>query len=860
MAKLRLLALLLAFACTACVFDTHAPESSTRNQGPKPHALSGRLLLPDGHPAAGAEVSFYPVDYHPRAAAKRTASGPDSTRTDGSGSFSVRLPDGQYNVLAQADSLRAFQDSVTLSAEGLELSPLSLRTPGSIHGRVALQPNHNPRTAFIELLGSNFYVNVDDSGRFDLERIPEGIYTLAARTTESGYTSRFLSLEVHSGESVVLAEPIEPIFTDIPAVRELRAQYDTAAGVARISWHPSEYFGLQDYLISRDSAGALAVSPALGAVQDTFFSDTLYRNGWPMGFTGHPDSLPLDLEYRVRVHAKTDSAGPVFEVASLRAVPPAWVSTHIDLRVLGGKGDSGRAGDSIRIAASFRNRTRKIVSLSWSLGSDSAAIRARNAGLSSGEDTLSMVWDRPAHLWVKLSVRDDAGSTRTDSLSVAVVLDAPVASAVGDILVPIHGAIHLTPQATTRFGRISGWEWDIGNTGTFRTAKDTAVPAPSSPDTNYLCVLRVTADNGLMGLDTLRVRVVPWIRLADAPCMGLSDYGYYAAGPSRAVVDGKLYSLCADDPYFPKQVQMQVFDPQASLWTAKATAPNLGEGTRAYAMRAIGEILYLPNPGNLLAYDPATDQWSVKAKPPTTRTYNAEIGIPSIVVDGKLYLVGGSEYEGREGTPTGKMDIYNPISDTWKSGAPLPISASRAGSNWGNTYHLIAARDRLVLYTSSVFTSGSLPYRTTYLYDAAADAWAMIDSANTRNGVNPPLAGTDGKVYVQGESDAFDVAALKWVPAGLPPSALEYHSEMAATGDRLIFSRTEGVATDPSSRPRAPFTTYFWSWQLPSGAWEPRIPVRADVELMTLEPVGDRLFLFTGDMNAPMETFEYFLP
>ena len=81
----------------------------------------------------------------------------------------------------------------------------------------------------------------------------------------------------------------------------------------------------------------------------------------------------------------------------------------------------------------------------------------------------------------------------------------------------------------------------------------------------------------------------------------------------------------------------------------------------------------------LYAYDPITDQWSARAARPTYRA-----GFASAVVNGLLYVIGGTGQVG-DGPHIGDgptfvaelkshVEIYDPATDRWSTGAPLPTA------------------------------------------------------------------------------------------------------------------------------------------------------------------------------------------
>ena len=129
--------------------------------------------------------------------------------------------------------------------------------------------------------------------------------------------------------------------------------------------------------------------------------------------------------------------------------------------------------------------------------------------------SLKVAWPDTGRRVVRVMAIDNDGVVSApDSCVVTVLLDPPVPNAGQDTTVSINDTVRLHGSATDRFGYITSWAWDIGNTGTFITKSrgDTIIVAPSSENLNYLCVLRVTDDDGNVAKDTVKIIV-----LQDAP-------------------------------------------------------------------------------------------------------------------------------------------------------------------------------------------------------------------------------------------------------------------------------------------------------------------------------------------------------
>ena len=105
----------------------------------------------------------------------------------------------------------------------------------------------------------------------------------------------------------------------------------------------------------------------------------------------------------------------------------------------------------------------------------------------------------------------DSNMSYSDTCIVRVHTYAPVVTATStEAKVSIKDVIHLHAVATDTIGNIVKWEWDVGNTGTFKqiSTADTAILAPDSPLGSYMCVVRATDDDSNSVMSSVSINVV----------------------------------------------------------------------------------------------------------------------------------------------------------------------------------------------------------------------------------------------------------------------------------------------------------------------------------------------------------------
>ena len=147
-----------------------------------------------------------------------------------------------------------------------------------------------------------------------------------------------------------------------------------------------------------------------------------------------------------------------------------------------------------------------------------------------------------------------------------------------------------------------------------------------------------------------------------------------------AVIDSKIYVLGGLDSANHATPILEAFDPKTNTWTSKPMMPTpraaMSVAVVDGVLYAIGGVTLGPDEffGVVEAYDPKTNVWTTKAPMHLQRGWMA-----SGVLDGLMYVVGGERrlgFSGRERLAT--LDIYDPRTDTWSLGPPMPTA--RAGA------------------------------------------------------------------------------------------------------------------------------------------------------------------------------------
>ena len=319
--------------------------------------ITARIYNPDGTPAASATVSLFQASDTSRTPV-------EVMTTDNNGSYALPpTKAGTYNIWAEKGGLVAFQDSVYLSSSIKKVSNDTLGAPGSITAIVGMQPNHDPRTVTVQVLGTYKYSNVLLGGRFTMDGMAAGNYTLRLVSTLPGYTPTYQGISVNAGKDETLKDTIMLIYTGIPVVTGLKATYDTVSGSVNLQWNKTTYWDFQDYLIYRDPYDSVTLSTKPIAWRiDTTFSDTVFQNHlYPADDTNN-----YHLKYRVAVRNNAMEQGITYRFADVLAVSPAVKKMRFDFT--GSTFDSSeiRPGDTLLVIGKFTSPINTtIASVSW---------------------------------------------------------------------------------------------------------------------------------------------------------------------------------------------------------------------------------------------------------------------------------------------------------------------------------------------------------------------------------------------------------------------------------------------------------------------------------------------------------------
>jgi N-acetylneuraminic acid mutarotase len=225
------------------------------------------------------------------------------------------------------------------------------------------------------------------------------------------------------------------------------------------------------------------------------------------------------------------------------------------------------------------------------------------------------------------------------------------------------------------------------------------------------------------------------------------------------------------------------YDPDSGEWTVLASMDMAARGS-AGAIGLDGRVYvisgYLAGYLDLIQiYDPGTDTWSTGAAVPVP-TWEAKA---VTLANGSICVVGG------EGAPAGLVQIYDSVADSWSVGPSAPL-AIRAGA-------LIIDGDDL--YYSGGGVGGSAATTTFLKYDGALGEWVVLTDLPSARAGHAMVLGVDGMIYVIGGAgssingasgyatvDAYDPVAEEWSSVSTMDEARTYLGATVTTDGRIL--------------------------------------------------------------------------
>jgi hypothetical protein len=764
---------ILPVVCAALLLTcTKSPQQA----GTMSETDTAMIYNPDNTPAVGAVVKFFEATDSTRTIAYQTL-------TDTKGRYSTKaLAKGVYNLLAYSakglakgandlsttnDSLIAYQDSIIVLTDTVLVQPDTLEKPGSITGTIGLQPNHDPRTATVQVLGTDLYSNVDKDGRFTLSPVAKGRYNLRLVTTLPDYTPTYVTISTQGQKRDTLTDTLWLTFTGIPVVTGLAAIYDTVNGLVHLFWNKADYRDFQNYLIFRDPYDSIVLSTTpFAACTDTLFADTVFKRSLAAGKFSFKDTNDYHFKYRVCIENNSTKRGDTYKYVGIVAASPlkakmsfAVTFFHIAKKFIT---DSASINDSLLCCVNVSNPTRQLKSLVWTDVNTGKTVRTAtlDSTKTTANDTLIYSWNSVGGKRLACLVTDMAGTLWRDTAYIAIVKDDPVVTLTySPATVTNNDTVHLHISAFDKYGKIVNFECDIGNTGQFFPVKsdsafDTIVVAPPMPNTEFLCTARATDDDGNVVTDPLSVTINMFKLATNSPGYGTRQ------GHSSVVFNNKMW-LIGGCNYLEFYVPDAWYSEDGVSWLA-ATQQDSCLMRGGHTSLVFNNLLWIIGGGYAGAPSLMNDVWhSSDGKSWTQATSAAQFsprsGHTSVLFNNEMWVIGGAS-NSANGTGIYRNDVWHSSDGvTW-------IQATANAAFPPRSYHSSVVFNNMIWIIGGIGQQGAgSSFYNDVWYSSDGIIWTQ---ATASAGFSPRycLSSTvfDNKIWVIAGEDSSNMRGDAW--------------------------------------------------------------------------------------------------
>ncbi|NBD12544.1 Kelch repeat-containing protein [Corallococcus silvisoli] len=270
----------------------------------------------------------------------------------------------------------------------------------------------------------------------------------------------------------------------------------------------------------------------------------------------------------------------------------------------------------------------------------------------------------------------------------------------------------------------------------------------------------------------------------------------------------------------------ELYDPATRAWAATG---SMGVGRREHTLTTLpsGKVLAVGGYTRLTdvplataeLYDPATGSWTPTGSMALGRFGHGAVLLPT----GEVLVVGGVVGKANGGSPTDTVELYNPVTGTWRSTGKLSVS---------RRLHAVALLPSGQVLAAGGVSGAGLPLGPAELYDPATGAWTAAGtlvqprSSHTltvlASGQVLAATGTN-KTQLVSVAELYDPATRSWravgkmlqgrtravstlLPSGrvLVAGGSSVFGTTTATGLSEVFDPSSGLWTATSSlgRPR----------------------------------------------------------
>jgi N-acetylneuraminic acid mutarotase len=231
------------------------------------------------------------------------------------------------------------------------------------------------------------------------------------------------------------------------------------------------------------------------------------------------------------------------------------------------------------------------------------------------------------------------------------------------------------------------------------------------------------------------------------------------ASLASAVLNDKIYVMGGmTGPETPDHMsnKLEVFDPSTNAWSTPATTGTFTPRNNLCACVVGGKIYTIggfnaSNDVNTFeVFDPATNTWST---PKTSGTFDPHGAFTAHVINGKIYTIGGFNNLAPKGHRViSEVSVFDPATNTWST-------LATTGSFTARLLHTSGVIDgKIYVIGGTPNIKDPLRINTVQVFDPASNAWSTPAVAGTFTPRSYLSSGVvNNKIYVLGGQDTSRV-------------------------------------------------------------------------------------------------------
>ncbi len=211
----------------------------------------------------------------------------------------------------------------------------------------------------------------------------------------------------------------------------------------------------------------------------------------------------------------------------------------------------------------------------------------------------------------------------------------------------------------------------------------------------------------------------------------------------------------------------------------------IGEDGRVYVFG--GKNLTLPNiyQDRVQIYDPSTDSWSNGSAMPSACTMSEAVAM----TNGLIYVISGMNETADPNIPTGLVQIYDPVADSWSSGSSMSEPRYSGAT--------VAISESVIFYIGGSNPNAGYTYSDVQYYDIDDDQWwGSMNPFPEKFAGGDAVIGPDGMIYLVGGGYGDSAYATSGFPTNRSFCMDPYHNQFVYMPELSLERKYHSIGVD----------------------------------------------------------------